>query len=474
MIIYILGWVLKIEGLFLLPPCIVALIYREKSGYAFLITMAICLVIGFTVTQKKPRNTAFFSREGFTSVSLSWIILSIFGTFPYMISGEIPSFGDALFESISGFTTTGASVLSDVEALSHCCLFWRSFTQWIGGMGVLVFILAILPLRGGTHVYLMRAESPGPSVSKLVPKLKSTAMILYGIYVAITIIEVIFLLLGGMPLFDALTISLSTAGTGGFAIKNNSIGSYSTYLQVVITVFMILCGMNFNAFYFLITKRFKNAFRMEEVRAYLGIILVATGIIAFNIRGLFPSIFTAIQQAAFQVSSTITTTAYITTDFNTWPEMSRTILITLMFIGACAGSTGGGIKISRLVILVKTIKKEIIGIIHPRSIRKIKMDGHPVEHEVVRATNVFFIAYMLIFAASLLLLSVDGFDFITNFTAVTASLNNIGPGMELVGPTGNYSIFSGLPKFVLMADMLIGRLEIFPMLVLLSPRTWTR
>jgi len=474
MIIYILGWVLKIEGLFLLPPCIVALIYREKSGYAFLITMAICLVIGFTVTQKKPRNTAFFSREGFTSVSLSWIILSIFGTFPYMISGEIPSFGDALFESISGFTTTGASVLSDVEALSHCCLFWRSFTQWIGGMGVLVFILAILPLRGGTHVYLMRAESPGPSVSKLVPKLKSTAMILYGIYVAITIIEVIFLLLGGMPLFDALTISLSTAGTGGFAIKNNSIGGYSTYLQVVITVFMILCGMNFNAFYFLITKRFKNAFRMEEVRAYLGIILVATGIIAFNIRGLFPSIFTAIQQAAFQVSSTITTTAYITTDFNTWPEMSRTILITLMFIGACAGSTGGGIKISRLVILVKTIKKEIIGIIHPRSIRKIKMDGHPVEHEVVRATNVFFIAYMLIFAASLLLLSVDGFDFITNFTAVTASLNNIGPGMELVGPTGNYSIFSGLPKFVLMADMLIGRLEIFPMLVLLSPRTWTR
>jgi len=474
MIIYILGWVLKIEGLFLLPPCIVALIYREKSGYAFLITMAICLVIGFTVTRKKPRNTAFFSREGFTSVSLSWIILSIFGTFPYMISGEIPSFGDALFESISGFTTTGASVLSDVEALSHCCLFWRSFTQWIGGMGVLVFILAILPLRGGTHVYLMRAESPGPSVSKLVPKLKSTAMILYGIYVAITIIEVIFLLLGGMPLFDALTISLSTAGTGGFAIKNNSIGSYSTYLQVVITVFMILCGMNFNAFYFLITKRFKNAFRMEEVRAYLGIILVATGIIAFNIRGLFPSIFTAIQQAAFQVSSTITTTAYITTDFNTWPEMSRTILITLMFIGACAGSTGGGIKISRLVILVKTIKKEIIGIIHPRSIRKIKMDGHPVEHEVVRATNVFFIAYMLIFAASLLLLSVDGFDFITNFTAVTASLNNIGPGMELVGPTGNYSIFSGLPKFVLMADMLIGRLEIFPMLVLFSPRTWTR
>lgn len=474
MIVYILGWVLNIEGLFLIPSCIVALIYGEKSGSAYLITMVVCLSLGLLVTRKKPHNTSFFSREGFTSVSLSWIVLSIFGAMPFVISGEIPHFSDALFETISGFTTTGASVLSDVEALSHCSLFWRSFTHWIGGMGVLVFILAVLPLRGGTRVYLMRAESPGPSVSKLVPKLKSTAMILYGIYVTITVLEVIFLLVGGMPLFDALTISFGTAGTGGFAIKNDSMAGYSTYLQGVVTVFMILCGINFNAYFFIISRRFKNAFRMEEVRAYLLIILASIAVIAFNIRDMFPSIFQAVHQAAFQVGSIITTTGYATTDFNIWPEMSKTILIALMFVGACAGSTGGGIKVSRLVILVKTIKKEILGIIHPRSIKKIKMDGHPIEHEVMRSANVFFIAYMMIFAASVLLLCINEFDFTTNFTAVAATLNNIGPGMELVGPTHNFSIYRGLPKYVLMADMLIGRLEIFPVLVLLSYRTWKR
>lgn len=474
MIVYILGWVLNIEGLFLIPPCIVALIYGEKSGFSYLITMVVCLLLGFLATRKKPRNSSFFSREGFTSVSLSWIVLSIFGAIPFVISGEIAHFSDALFETISGFTTTGASVLSDVEALSHCSLFWRSFTHWIGGMGVLVFILAVLPLRGGTHVYLMRAESPGPSVSKLVPKLKSTAMILYGIYVTITVLEVIFLLAGGMPLFDALTISFGTVGTGGFAIKNDSMAGYSTYLQGVVTVFMILCGINFNAYFFIISRRFKSAFRMEEVRAYLLIILASIAVIAFNIRDMFPSIFQAIHQAAFQVGSIITTTGYATTDFNIWPEISKTILIALMFVGACAGSTGGGIKVSRLVILVKTIQKEILGIIHPRSIKKIKMDGHLIEHEVMRSTNVFFITYMVIFAASVLLLCINEFDFTTNFTAVAATLNNIGPGMELVGPTRNFGIFRGLPKYVLMADMLIGRLEIFPMLILFSYRTWRR
>lgn len=474
MIFYTLGWVLNIEGLFLLPSCVVALIYREEAGIAHLITMVLCLLIGIIATRRKPKNFNFFSRDGFVSVSLGWIVLSLFGALPFFISGEIPSYSDAVFETISGFTTTGSSILSDVEALSYCNLFWRSFTHWIGGMGVLVFILAVLPLKGGSHVYLMRAESPGPSVSKLVPKIKDTAMILYGIYMGITVIEIVLLLLAGMPLFDSLTLTFGSVGTGGFAIKNDSLGSYTTLQQAIVTIFMILSGINFNFYFLLIIKRFKSAFSMEEVRGYLLIILTAIAVIAFNTREMFESIFLAIHHAAFQVGSIITTTGYATTDFNYWPEMSRTVLIALMFVGACAGSTGGGIKVSRLLMLLKTIKKELIGIVHPRSIRKIKMDGQPIEHEVLRSANVFFITYMMIFAASVLLLTVDNFDFTSNFTAVAATLNNIGPGLELVGPTGNFGDYSLLPKFVMMADMLIGRLEIFPMLILLSYRTWKR
>lgn len=474
MIVYILGWVIKIEGIFLSLPCIVALIYQEKSGFAYLITMIICLLLGFALTRKKPVNQTFFSREGFASVSLSWIILSLFGSLPFIISGEIPSFTDALFEAVAGFTTTGASILENVEVLSRCSLFWGSFTHWIGGMGVLVFILAILPMRGGSHVYLMRAETPGPAVSKLVPKIKETAKILYTIYVGITLAEIILLLAGKMPLFDALTVSFGTAGTGGFAIKSDSLAGYSAYHQVIVTIFMILCGINFNAFYFLLCKKIKNVFRMEEVRAYLLIIFISTIIIACDIRKLFPDILTAIQQSVFQVGSMITTTGYTTVNYNLWPELSRTLLMVLMFVGACAGSTGGGMKVSRFIILIKTIKKEIMTVIHPRSIKKIKMDGHPLEHEVVRAVNVFFIAYILIFVASLLIISIDNLDFSTNFSAVASSMNNIGRGMNLIGPNGNFEVFSPLSRFVLMADMLIGRLEVFPILVLFSRQTWSK
>lgn len=474
MIIYILGWVLKLEGFFLSLPCIVALIYQEHTGLAYLITMVICLSLGFLLSRKKPANETFFSREGFASVSLSWIVISLFGALPYCISGEIPAYGDALFEAVAGFTTTGASTLENVEILSRCSLFWESFTHWIGGMGVLVFVLAVLPTRGGAHVYLMRAETPGPAVSKLVPKIKSTAKILYAIYVGITLLEMILLMVGGMPVFDAVTTAFGTAGTGGFAIKNDGMASYSTYHQVIVTIFMILCGISFNAYYFIICRKIKNVLRMEEIRAYLLIILISVLLIACDIRKLFPDMLTAVQQAAFQVASMITSTGFTTANYNLWPEFSKMLLLLLMFTGPCAGSTGGGIKVSRILLLAKTIKKEILTVIHPRSIKKIKMDGHMVEHEVVRATNVFFIAYVFIFVISLLFISTDNFDFNMNFSAVTSVMNNTGQGLSLIGPDGSYGVFSWFSKFTLMAGMLIGRLEIFPILILFSKRTWTR
>lgn len=399
-IIYIIGMILKIEAVFMALPAITALIYQETSGVAFLITIALCLVIGLPLTRKKPTRKAFYTKEGFVTVALSWIVLSIIGAIPFVISRSIPNPVDALFETVSGFTTTGASILSDVEALPHCMLMWRSFTHWIGGMGVLVFILSLLPLTGGYHMNLMKAESPGPSVSKLAPKVQSTAKILYSIYFVMTVIQILLLLVGGMPLFDSICTAFGTAGTGGFGIKNDSMASYSTYLQVVITVFMILFGVNFNAYFFIITKKFAQAFKMEEVRYYFGIIGIAILIIACNIYHIFGSAANAFQQAAFQVGSIITTTGYATTDFNTWPEISRTILVLLMFIGACAGSTGGGIKVSRILILCKTVRKELHIFLHPNAVKKIKMDGKAIPHEVVRSTNIFFIVYMLIFASS--------------------------------------------------------------------------
>ena len=468
----ILGKVLMLEALLMLIPCGVALIYGENSGYAFLITAGFSLITGYLMTIKKAKDTVFYLKEGCVATAFSWILMSIFGSLPFVISKEIPSFTDALFETISGFTTTGASVLSDVEVLSHCMLFWRSFTHWIGGMGVLVFLLAIIPLNGGSNINLMRAESPGPSVGKLVPKVKYTARLLYIIYIVMTIIEVILLLCGGTSLFDSLTLSFGTAGTGGFGIKNDSLVSYTPYVQWVVTIFMILFGVNFNMYYLLLFRKWKQAFSMEEVKAYLGIIFVAIAIIFVQIYNSAMDVAEALRHASFQVASIITTTGFSSVDFDLWPQTARTVLVILMFIGACAGSTGGGIKVSRFVITIKTVFKEMYSYIHPRSVKTIKMDGKPVEKETLRSINVYFITFIVLFTFSVLLVSLEGKDLTTNFTAVAATINNIGPGLSLVGPTQNFGSFGIFSKYVLMFDMLAGRLELFPLLILFHPVLW--
>ena len=473
-ILYFLGWVLKIEALFMILPYIIAAIYQEKSGIYFLIVGLVSGVLGWLISHKPPQNKAFYAREGFVSVALSWIVLSFFGALPFYLSGEIPLFEDALFEIISGFTTTGTSILPDVEALSRCMIMWRSFTHWIGGMGVLVFILAILPMVGGCNMHIMKAESPGPSVGKLVPKVKTTAKILYLIYFAMTLVQIVILLCSGMHWFDAVAMSFGTAGTGGFGILNDSAASYTTFQQGVITVFMILFGVNFNVYYLFLIKKPKEALLSEEARYYLLIILAAIVLITWNIRGSFSSLFQAIHHSAFQVASIITTTGYATLDFDLWPSFSKTILVILMFIGACAGSTGGGMKVSRIVIGMKTVKKELSTLIHPRSVKILKFEGKAIEHTVLRSVNTYFIAYMVIFVVSLLIISIENYDLVTNFTAVTTALNNIGPGLGKAGPTCNFSFFSPLTKVVLMFDMLAGRLELFPMLLLFSPRTWMK
>jgi len=475
-IFYFLGWVLNIEALLMLLPCMISLIYRDGQLGVFLSVMALCLAIGWMTTHKKQENTVFYAKEGFVAVALIWIVLSFFGALPFWISGEIPSLTDALFETISGFTTTGASILNNVEGLSPSITMWRSFTHWVGGMGVLVFILAVLPLAGGGYaMHIMRAESPGPSVGKLAPKVKTTAKILYVIYLSITLIQVLLLVLGGMPLFDSLATSFGTAGTGGFGIKNNSMAYYdSYYLQGVVTVFMILFGVNFNVYYLLRVRRFKEAFSCEEARAYLGIILASVIFITINIHGAFENVFQAFHHAAFQVASIITTTGFSTVDFDTWPQFSKTILIALMFIGACAGSTGGGMKVSRIMIWLKSVKSELSALIHPRSVKVLKLEGKALDSGIMRSVNNYFIAYFLIFAFSVLIVSLDNFDFTTTFTAVAATFNNIGPGLGGVGPMCNFSQLSALSKYVLMFDMLAGRLEIFPMLILFSPSTWRK
>ncbi|MCI6005809.1 MAG: TrkH family potassium uptake protein [Blautia sp.] len=474
MIIYITGYILRFQAAFMTLPLITSLLYREKDGYAFLITMMLCLAAGALITRKKPSNKVFYMKEGCVTVAISWIVLSLTGALPFTVSGSIPNYINAVFETVSGFTTTGASILENVEALSHCMLIWRSFTHWIGGMGVLVLLLSMLPLTGGYHMSLMRAESPGPSVSKLVPKVQSTAKILYIIYFGITVAEILLLLLGKMPVFDALCTAFGTAGTGGFGVRSDSIAGYSTYIQVVVTIFMILFGINFTFYYLVLSRKFIQALHVEEIRYYLAIIAVAIIAITVNIRGLYDNIGIALKDAAFQVSSIITTTGFATADFNLWPGFSKTILVLLMFVGACAGSTGGGIKVSRFLILCKSIRKEIVIYLHPNAVKKVKMDGKSIPHEVVRSTNIFMSTYVLIFAVSVLLISLDEFDLITNFTSVAATLNNIGPGLEIVGPTGNFNMFSGFSKIVLIFDMLLGRLEIFPMLLLFSKNTWKK
>lgn len=473
-VFYIVGWILKLEAAFMLLPSFTALLCKETSGFAFLISMAICLAIGIPLTRKKPARTSFYTRDGFVTVALSWIALSIAGAIPFVISGCIPHPIDALFETVSGFTTTGASILSDPAVLPNCMLIWRSFTHWIGGMGVLVFILTLLPLTGANNMSLMKAESPGPSVGKLVPKVQATAKILYTIYFGMTVLLIVLLILGGMPLLDTLCVAFGTAGTGGFGIKADSIAGYNTYLQAVTTIFMILFGVNFNVYFLILTKKFRQAYKCEEVRYYFAIIFAAVLIITTNVRDLFDNAFEAFHHAFFQVGSIITTTGYATTDFNLWPQVSRTILVMLMFVGACAGSTGGGIKVSRLVILAKTVKKELHLFLHPNAVKKIKMDDKAVPHEVVRSINIFMAVYVLIFAFSVLLVGFSNLDLTTNFTAVASALNNIGPGLELVGPVGSFDVFSYPSKCVLIFDMLAGRLEIFPLLLLFVRDTWKK
>lgn len=466
---FLLGKVLKTEAVLMVLPCLVALIYREAAGIYYLITLVICGILGFLLCLKRPESFVFYLKEGCITTALSWIFLSLFGALPFFLSGEIPSYLDALFETISGFTTTGASILTDVESLSHCSLFWRSFTHWIGGMGVLVFIMAIIPLSGGSSINLMKAESPGPSVGKFAPKLKSTARILYGIYFALTVIQIILLLIGNMPVFDSVCTAFGTAGTGGFGIKNDSIAGYSPYLQWVITIFMILFGVNFNAYYLIVYRKFKKAFYVEEVRWYFIIIIASVGIIFFNILGTYAHISDALRDASFQVASIITTTGFSTVDFNMWNSTTKTILVLLMFIGACAGSTGGGIKVTRFIVVLKTIKRELNSYIHPNSVKKIQVEGKAVDRETIKAINVYFITFIVVFTLSVFLVSFEGKDLTTNFTAVAATINNIGPGLELAGPASNFSVFSPLSKVVFMFDMLAGRLELFPLLILFHP-----
>lgn len=471
---YLLCRVLEVEGIFMILPCITALVYGEKAGWAFAAVMAGCIVTGMIGKRFKPKSQVFYAREGFVTVSLCWVVLSMAGALPFTLSGEIPSYTDALFETVSGFTTTGASILSDVEALSKCSLFWRSFTHWLGGMGVLVFILAVLPLAGGYNMHLMRAESPGPSVGKLVPRVRHTAQILYGIYLVMTVVQIILLLAAGMPVFDALTMSFGTAGTGGFGILNSSAASYTAAQQAILTTFMILFGINFNVYYLFLIRRPKQALGCEEMRAYLGIIAAAVLVIMWNARASFGSLLEAFHHTAFQVASIITTTGFSTVDFDQWPQLSKCILVLLMFIGACAGSTGGGMKVSRCVVLFKTVRNELRSAMHPRMVRRIHFEGRPMEREVAHSIERFFVAYMMVFAASVLLVALDNMDFVSTFTAVSATLNNIGPGLGAVGPTANFGGLSILSKYVLMFDMLAGRLEIFPMLVLLLPTTWRK
>lgn len=467
-----IGWVLITEGFCMLLPLLCAAVYGESTAHIFIFCMALCFVLGFLLTRIPRKSKSMYAKEGFVTVALSWILISFFGSLPFVFSQSTPNFSDAFFETASGFTTTGASILCDVEAVPKSILFWRSFTHWIGGMGVLVFLMAILPLSGGSNLYLLKAESPGPSVSKLVPKVRSSAKILYGIYLFLTLLQIALLKLGGMPWFDTLTLSFGTAGTGGFAILNSGLASYTPYQQNVITVFMLIFGIDFTFHYLLLSKNFKVATKMEEVKAYLIIVAAAIILIFFDCKGLFKTAADTLRHSAFQVASIITTTGYATDDFDKWPEFSKTILVFLMFIGACAGSTGGGIKVSRIIILLKSITKEVIVAVHPKRTRKITINSRPIEHETLRAVNVYMAAYIAVFAVSLLLISVDNLDFTTNFTAVASCLNNIGPGLSKVGPAANFSVYSPFSTMVLSADMLIGRLEIFPILILFSPYTW--
>ncbi len=477
LIVYILGWVLIVEGIAMQIGTLTSLIYQENEGFYFLITGIACIILGLiAVKVKKPKNMVLYQKAGFAATALSWILLSFAGCLPFWLSGEIPSFIDAFFETVSGFTTTGSTILTNVEALSHGMLIWRSFSHWLGGMGVIVFLLAIIPKLGGQqNIYLMKAESPGPIIGKALPHMRSYAALLYSIYMGLTALEIILLLFGGMGIFDALNTGFATAGTGGFGIHNNNIAAYdSYYIQTVIAVFMLLFGINFSFYILLIARKFLNAFRMQELWVYLGIVAVSTAVITFNISSLYPTLYDAFHQSFFYVSSIITTTGFGIVDVNQWPELSKSVIIIITFIGAMAGSTGGGFKVSRIILLFKEIHKEFSLLIHPRNVKSVRMDGKTVDHNTMRTTSMYLVLYIGIFAFSMLLISIDNKDFTTTFSSVAANLNNTGPGLGSVGPVGNYADFSILSKIVFIFDMLAGRLELFPLLLLFSPSAWKK
>ncbi len=476
MISHILYKLMGVEGVLLLIPMGVAILYGEESYLSFLIVAAALIVLSLVLGAKKPKNPVIYAKEGLFIVGLTWLVWSIFGALPFVISGTIPNFLDAFFETVSGFTTTGSTILTDIEVLPRGILFWRSFTHWIGGMGVLVFVVAIIPLADKRSMYLMRAEVPGPTVGKLVPRTMGTAKILYAIYIGLTALQVILLMFGGLSLYDALVHAFGTAGTGGFSVYNASIAAYnSAYVDGVITVFMILFGINFNLFYLMIARKFAQAFKSEELWTYLGIIASSVLVITINIYSLYGNVMTSIRYASFQVASIITTTGYATADFAQWPYLSQMILLLLMILGACAGSTGGGIKTARVVILVKSVRREMKRLVHPRSVSVVRMEGKVVEEETVQGVHTYLLFYTAILFVSVLLIALNGFDVTTTVSSVLACLNNVGPGLgEVVGPTGNFSTLSYFSKVVLSLDMLIGRLEIFPILLLVIPSLWKK
>lgn len=470
-----IGQIIKLEAVLLVLPLAVSIIYRERCALSFLITALASLFVGFAVTLiSKPGNRLIYAKEGFVIVALAWLALSAIGAVPFVLSGEVRSYADAFFETVSGFTTTGASVLTDIEGMSHGLLFWRSFTHWVGGMGVLVFIMAIIPSVCDRSIHILRAEMPGPVMGKLVPKLKQTAKILYLIYIVMTVLEMILLLCGGMSLFDSVIHSFGTAGTGGFGIKGDSVASYSPYLQWVIAIFMFLFGINFNIYYLLLVRRFRSVLKSTETWCYIAICLISVAIITGNIYSIYGNLPDSVRASAFQVASLVTTTGFSTADFNLWPGLSKGILFILMFIGGCAGSTAGGLKVSRVVMMIKMIRREFMKMIHPRSVSAVRIEGKKVDDTTLNGVNVYFALYMVIYFAVFLLLCLEPFDFETNFTAVAACYNNIGPGFGAVGPMGSFSGYSAFSKIVLSATMLLGRLEIYPLLFALIPSTWTK
>lgn len=475
MVFNTIGKMVWAEAILLVLPYVVSLIYKEACASSILITIGVAAVIGtLLLLVFKKKDDVIYSKEGFLTVSLSWIILSLIGALPFRLSGEIPHYIDAVFETVSGFTTTGASILTDVEAMSRGLLFWRSFTHWIGGMGVLVFIMAIIPNVSKRSIHIMRAEVPGPVKGKLVPKLRDTAKILYAIYIVLTIVEIFLLRLGNMPWFDSIVHSFGTAGTGGFGIKADSIASYSPYLQWVITVFMVLFGVNFNVYFLILIGRFKAILKSTELWAYFAVIAVSVLLISFNIYPIYNDISDTVREASFQVGSIITTTGYATDDFNLWPSFSKAILFALMLMGACAGSTGGGFKVSRVIILFKKIGSEIKRLLHPRSVKTITFEGKRLEEQTITGVAVYLAIYIVCFVLLFLAVSLDKFDFETNFSAVAACFNNIGPGFNVVGPAGNYADYNIFSKVVLSVAMLLGRLEIFPLIIVAMPATWSK